>query len=294
MRGGRAAAGGAVGAVAPAARPLPLAGTGRRVVGLAGLGAAAVVWLALLGPLGALLAHVSPTEVHRSLTASGALRPLVVSVEASGLALAVLVVLGTPLAWAMARERLPLPRLWEAGVLVPLLMPPLVIGLLLVFLVGPTTPVGGALGHLHLSATNTFFGLTLAEVYEAAPYYVLGAAAAVAAVDPALEQHAALLGDPPWRVLRRVTLPLAGPGLAGALAMGWARAMGAFGAVLIIAYHPAGLPMQVWLTLQEDGLAAALPFALLLLVVALPLPLVAFGWSARARRAAGSLPGAVA
>lgn len=272
------------------ARPLPLGGTGRRLAGLAGLGAAVLVWLALLGPLGALLGHLSPSSVRRSLSAPGALRPLVVSVEASGLALALLVVLGTPLAWAMARGRLPAPRLWEAGIVVPLLMPPLVIGLLLVFMVGPATSVGGVLAHLHLSATNTFVGLTLAEVYEAAPYYVLGAAAAVAAVDPSLEHHAALLGDRPGRVLWRVTLPLAGPGLAGALAMGWARAMGAFGAVLIIAYHPVGMPMQIWLTLQEDGLAAALPFALLLLVVALPLPLVALGWSARARVAAASVP----
>jgi molybdate/tungstate transport system permease protein len=60
--------------------------------------------------------------------------------------------------------------------------------------------------------------------------------------------------------------------------------MGAFGAVIIIAYHPYGLPLQIFNTLQETGLASALPYALILLVVALPLPLAAFTWSARARR----------
>ena len=59
--------------------------------------------------------------------------------------------------------------------------------------------------------------------------------------------------------------------------------MGAFGAVVIIAYHPFGIPLQIWTTLQETGLPAALPFALILLVVALPLPLAAHIWSARAR-----------
>ena len=108
--------------------------------------------------------------------------------------------------------------------------------------------------------------------------------AAFATVDPALEQAAALLGDGRWRTWRRVTIPLAAPGLANALAVTWARAMGAFGAVLIIAYHPFGLPMQIWVTLQETGLASALPYALVLLVVALPLPVAAYIWSARARR----------
>jgi len=230
-----------------------------------------------------LLTHLSAHSIATSLTAPGALDPLVISLESGAVTLAVLLLLGTPLAWMLARGALPFPRLWEAGVLCSLLLPPLVIGLLLIFMVGPYTPIGELLGHLHLSATNTFLALVIAEVYESAPYYVLGAQAAFGAVDPRLEQQAELLGDRPRRVFRRVTLPLAAPGLAMALAVAWARAMGAFGAVIIIAYHPFGLPLQIYTTLQETGLASALPFALVLLVVALPLPLAAYIWSARAR-----------
>jgi molybdate/tungstate transport system permease protein len=244
---------------------------------------AAIVWLALLGPVAALLLHVSPAAVVSALRAPEALDPLVVSLESGGVTLAVLMLAGTPLAWMLARGNLRFPRVWEAGLLASLLMPPLVVGLLLVFMVGPFTPIGEGLAHLHLSASNTFLALVIAEVYESAPYYVLGAQSAFAGVDPRMEQQAALLGDRPSRVLRRVTLPLAGPGLAMALAIAWARAMGAFGAVIIIAYHPYGLPLQIWVTLQETGLASALPFALVLLVVALPLPLAAYIWSARAR-----------
>jgi molybdate/tungstate transport system permease protein len=244
---------------------------------------AGIIWLALLGPVFALLTHLSWHAIKSSLSAPGALDPLVVSVESGAVTLAVLLVLGTPLAWMLARGTLPCPRFWEAGVLCSLLLPPLVIGLLLIFMVGPYTPLGSALGAVHLSATNTFLALVIAEVYESAPYYVLGAQAAIGAVDPRMEEQAALLGDRPARVTRRVTLPLAGPGLAMALAVAWARAMGAFGAVVIIAYHPYGLPLQIWTSLQETGLASALPFALVLLVVALPLPLAAYIWSARAR-----------
>ena len=248
------------------------------------VGGALVVWVALLGPVITLIAHLSWGTFWSSLSAPGALGPLVTSVESGLVTLLVLVACGTPLGYLMARGALPFPRVWETGVLCSLLLPPLVIGLLLVFMVGPYTWIGSLLNWFHQTATNTFLALVIAEVYESAPYYVLGAQAAFAGVEPRLEQQAALLGDPPRRVFRRVTLPLAAPGLAMSLAVAWARAMGAFGAVVIIAYHPAGIPLQIFTTLQETGLPSALPFALVLLVVALPLPLFAYIWSARAGR----------
>jgi molybdate/tungstate transport system permease protein len=245
---------------------------------------AAVIWIALLGPVITLLARMSPGDIASALTGAGDLDPLLTSVESGGLTLAVLAVVCTPLAWLLARDRLPFPRIWEAGILCALLLPPLVIGLLLVFMVGPYTWVGGILGWLHASATNTFLALVIAEVYESAPYYVLGAQAAFASVDTRLEEQAGLLGDRPFTVFRRVTLPLAAPGLAMSMAVAWARAIGAFGAVVIIAYHPFGIPLQIFVTMQETGLYTALPYALVLLVVALPLPLAAYIWSARAER----------
>ena len=99
-----------------------------------------------------------------------------------------------------------------------------------------------------------------------------------------LEEAAMVDGLGKVGALLRITLPLAAPGLAMSLAVAWARAIGAFGAVVIIAYHPFGIPMQIFTTLQETGLPTALPYALVLLVVALPLPLAAYVWSARAER----------
>ncbi|HEY6501014.1 MAG TPA: ABC transporter permease [Streptosporangiaceae bacterium] len=262
----------------------PAAPRARSASAIASVIGAAIIWIALLGPVIALFTHLSWSGIWTSLSAPGAFDPLLTSVESGVITLAVLFGLCTPLAWMLARGRLPFPRVWETGVLCSLLLPPLVIGLLLIFLVGPYTPIGQLLGHLHLSATNTFLALCIAEVYESAPYYVVGAQAAFAAVDPSLEQQAQLLGDRPLRAFRRVTLPLATPGLAMALSVAWARAMGAFGAVVIIAYHPYGIPLQIYTTLQETGLPTALPFALVLLIVALPLPLAAYIWSARAGR----------
>jgi molybdate/tungstate transport system permease protein len=256
----------------------------RSVYTVVSIAAAAVIWVALLGPVITLFTRMSPGDIVSAITGPGDLDPLVTSLESAGLTLVVLVAFCTPVAWLLARGRLPLPRVWEAGILCTLLLPPLVIGLLLVFMVGPYTWVGSILSWMHASATNTFLALVIAEVYESAPYYLLGAQSAFASVDTRLEESAGLLGDRPSRVFRRVTLPLAAPGLAMSLAIAWARAIGAFGAVVIIAYHPFGIPMQIYTTLQETGLYTALPYALVLLVVALPLPLAAYIWSARAGR----------
>ena len=254
-----------------------------RVSSSASLLGAVAAWIIILGPSIVLLFRISPREISTQFSLPGAFGPLVTSLEASTASLALIVAIGTPLAYRLAKGRLRFGRFLEAGLLASLVMPPLVIGLLLVFLLGPLTPIGSALSHIGLSATNTFFALVVAEIYEAAPYYVLGAQSAFATVGNQLEQDAQILGDRPLAVWKRVTLPLAAPGLSMALAVAWARAIGAFGAVLIIAYHPYGLAMQVWTTLEQSGLRAALPFALLLVVVALPLPLLAYGWSARAR-----------
>ena len=248
------------------------------------MSATIAIWLLMLGPFVALVARTSPSRIVGALSRSGALLPLATSLGSSLIVLAVLVVIGTPLGYALARSKRPGIRIIEAGVIVMLLMPPLVVGLLLVFMVGPLTPIGEALSRIHLDATNTFFALMLAEFYEAGPYYVLGAQSAFALLDEEVLEQSSLLGDSGWTRFKRVSLPLSLRPLATSLAVAWARATGAFGAVIIIAYHPYGLPMQIWTTLNEVGLPQALPFALLLVVVALPLPLLAFAWGRNASR----------
>lgn len=262
---------------------------GRRAVGAlpstAALITSLAVWVVLLAPLIVLLLQVSPHDIRMNLDQPGALDPLWISLEASAMALAAMLVLGTPLAYLLARGRLRFARLVEAGIVVPLLMPPLVIGLLLIFLIGQAGPVGRVVTGIdpNVFGVNTMFALVVAEFYEGAPYYIISAAAALAVVDPRLEQDAELLGDRRVRAFRRVTLPLAAPGIATGIAIAWARAMAAFGAVLIVAYNPSGLPIDIDKTFIADGLSPALVVALLLVVAALPLPMIALVWSARAR-----------
>jgi molybdate/tungstate transport system permease protein len=199
------------------------------------------------------------------------------SLASSALALGITVAGGLPLAWVLANLPRHLRFVAEGLLAVPLLLPPLVVGLTLAYLLGPDSVT-------HLAWTNTFAGLVAAEVYEAAPYFVFVAWAGFAAVPMLFREVGLSLGWRPSRVFSRVVLPLASPNLAVGAAMAWSRAIGAFGAPIVVSYHPEGLPVGLWVVLEEFGLPEALPLALLLVLVALPLPIGALVWSRYAAR----------
>lgn len=198
----------------------------------------------------------------------------------TSLAMLAVIALGTPLAWWLARHDFRFKAAAEALVLVALLTPPLALGILLASLTGPYSAVGTELGRLGLSLTNTAGAFVLAQVYGAMPYYVLTARAAFEGVPGDLEQIALTLGKAPWQVFLTVTLPLARVGLAAALALAWVRALGEFGTALIVAYYPHGIPVQLWVNLQDQGLRAVYPLLWVFFAAALPLPLW-LGLSAR-------------
>src|SRR5579875_1017777 len=153
-------------------------------------------------------------------------------------------------------------------------MPPLVIGLLLVYFYGPYGLMGRLLSRIGLSTTNTVLAITLAQLYESIPYYVFAAQASFSQIDDKYERISLSLGVSPLRTIARVTFPLARPGLVVGFAMAFARAIGAFGAVIVVAYYPNTLPVSIWIALQEQGLPYALPLSLLLIIIALPIPLI--------------------
>ena len=240
---------------------------GRRL----GLAATAVVVLATLYPLIGFFAHIGPWQWAGE-EREAALASVRVSLGLTGLAMAVIVALGTPVAVYLARcgtrERL----LWQALLLIPILLPPLALGILFSLAFGPGGPLGSVLARLGLEMTNTPLAFVCTQVYVGMGYYVLGAAAAFGGVPVALQRQAALLGLAPPAVFWRVTLPLARLGLAVAVSVTWIRTLGEFGAVAVTAYYPAGMPVQLWVTLQSFGLPAAMPLLAVFLAVALPFP----------------------
>jgi molybdate/tungstate transport system permease protein len=160
------------------------------------------------------------------------------------------------------------------------------LGILLSLSFGPTTAIGAWLMKVGVPTSNSATAFVATQVYASIGYYVVAARAALAAVPRQLEQTAGLLGLPPWRVFWRVTFPLARLGIAAAVSLAWVRALGEFGAVVITAYYPSGMPVQMWVNLQDAGLPAVMPLLIIFLLTALPLPwlinLVAQNRAARA------------
>jgi molybdate/tungstate transport system permease protein len=108
----------------------------------------------------------------------------------------------------------------------------------------------------------------MAQMFVAAPFVIVSAMAAFTSVDLKLEVAAATLGDSRWQIFRRISLPLAWPGIAAGLTLAWIRALGEFGSTLIMAYNPHTLPVYMWVKFESNGLAGALPVAFCLVVLA--------------------------
>lgn len=232
-------------------------------------GAAALAFL--VAPF---LAFALTTPWLRLRIVSGDLGALGVSVVYTLVALALIILLGTPLAYWLARFDFRGKVVVETLVLLPLLTPPLAMGILLAMFYGPHGWVGRSVQTLGVELTNTPAAFVLAQVYAAAPYFILAARSAFEAVDPELEQMSLSLGKTPWETFWRITVPLSRLGIAVGIAIAWVRALGEFGIVLIMAYFPQGIPVKLWVNLQDIGLGAVYPLLWLFFLIAMPLPLL--------------------
>ena len=191
--------------------------------------------------------------------APGVEAALLTSLFTATISTAVITALGTPLAYLLARRRGVVSRTIGVLVLLSLAIPPLMSGLLLLYVVGPYTAAGRLFGG---RLTDTRAGIVLAQTFVAAPFLIVAARSAFAAVDPSLEDVAASLGHGPVARFLRVAVPAAAPGIAAGMALAWLRSFGEFGATVILAYHPYSLPVFTFVQFDATGLpATTLPVA---------------------------------
>jgi molybdate/tungstate transport system permease protein len=204
----------------------------------------------------------------KSLQEPGANDALAVSAVSSAISVAIMTVLGVPLGYLLARGKLPFTRIWIGLVFLPMVVPDLAGGILLLQTFGPYGTIGHPMTGVTFELTNNLAGIVLAQLFVSAPFVVVSALAAFSGVDPKLEMAAATLGDSQWHVFWRISLPLAWPGIAAGITLAWIRALGEFGATLIVAYNPHTLPVYMWVKFESDGLTGALPVAFLLVLLA--------------------------
>lgn len=211
-------------------------------------------------------------------------RATVTSFASASVATVLIALGGVPLGYYLAQRSGRAGRLLGFIVQLPLALPPLTSGILLLFLLGPYSPLGGLLGRAGIELTDSFAGIVLAEAFVAAPFLIIAARSAFAAIDPELIAVAATLGRGPWACFVTVSLPLAWPAIVAGLLLSWLRAFGEFGATVMMAYHPYSLPVYTFVSFGSDGLQAMLPLLLPTLTCAL-LIVVAAQFLLRHRRA---------
>ena len=221
----------------------------------------------------------SDAELRASLMLTGATATITVLLGIIG---------GTPLAYLLARRDFRGRAVVAAIIDLPLLSPHPVAGIALLLVLGRNSAIGGTLLDAGLRIVGSPAGIVAAMLFVSVPLYVSAAREAFARVDRRYEAVARTLGDPAWRVFRRVTLPLSMRGLIAAAVVMWARAVSEFGAIAIITYNPKVASVLSYDRFTSYGLPEALPVAAVLVLLALvPLTLLR---ALRPDRGAGAWP----
>src|SRR5688500_7879745 len=244
----------------------------------------------LVLPLIALVGRVSWSTLWTDVTAREALSALALSLGTGLIATAVCVVLGVPLALVIARSGPRTAGVLRALVTIPLVLPPMVGGIALLFLFGRSGWFGGALADWGIRLPFTTAAVVIAQTFVALPFLVLALEGSVRTTGVGYEQTAAALGAGRWTILRRVTLPLAAPGLIAGVILCFARAIGEFGATALFAGNAPGvtqtMPLAIYTAFNGAGVSqgTAVALSLLLLVTAVAVLLLVRAWRPEAPR----------
>lgn len=263
----------------------PIQATGRRsslpshlilntVMGLAA--GVTAVFLAL--PLIALISHMTAEHFAHALASPAVISALKLSLITSCISVSIVAVSGGALAYVLARATLPGKAIIDTIIDLPMVLPPMVAGLMLLLVFGRQGWVGAWLTGFGITITFTAVAVVLAQVFVSLPFFVRTARAAFESIDPRLETASLLLGASRLRTFVRVTLPIAAPTLSAGMVLAWARSLGEFGATIVFAGNFRGttqtMPLAIFEALQSDmQIAVSVSLVLLFMSFALVLAL---------------------
>lgn len=236
--------------------------------------------LFLVLPLAALLIRSNLAQIWGNLQNETVWQAVRLSLLTSATTTIVSLLLGVPLAYAMARAVFPGKRLLDTLIDLPTVLPPAVAGVALLMAFGRRGIAGAILSAWGLDIAFTTTAVIIAQTFIAAPLLVKTAVTGFAAISPELEQAAALDGANAWRVFWYVTLPLSRRALFTGAVLAWARALGEFGATIIFAGNFPGrtqtMPLAIYIGFELD-LDVALALSVMLMGLSF-LALVAVKW----------------
>ncbi len=227
----------------------------------------ALVVVFVVGVLAALVSQASGPELLSALRSSETMFALRLSLTLSVAAVLVGSLVGVPAAYFLARREFRGKGVFDTLLDVPLVMPPLVAGVGLLFLLGRGM-LGGPLAQWGIHLVLSPWGALIAQTFVATPIVIRSAKAAFESVNPGYEAAAMTLGLSPWKVFVKINLPLAGRSIASGMILAWGRALGEFGATLMVAgatrFRTETLPIAVYLNVSSGQLGVAVACALVL------------------------------
>ena len=248
-------------------RAHPYSGIPRWVYLPAGLGAVFVIL-----PLVAMISRVDWPRFVELITSPSSLAALKLSVQTSTASTLLCLLFGVPMALVLARTQFPGQRVVRSLILLPLVLPPVVGGIALLYTFGRRGLLGQSLQVLGIQIAFTTTAVVLAQTFVSLPFLVVGLEGTLRTVGSRYEVAAATLGARPTTVLRRVTLPLVLPGLVSGAVLSFARSLGEFGATLTFAGSLEGvtrtLPLEIYLQRETDA-DTAVALSLVLVAVAI-------------------------
>ena len=232
---------------------------------------AAFMALFLVLPFIALIWRAATLPGQIALNQLTIISAVTLSLGTTAITVLLMVLLGTPLAYILARHRFPLKRLLTVFVELPIVMPPVVAGLALLSAFGRRGLAGIPLAHLNITIPFTLVAVVLAQLFVASPFYIRAAQSRFESLPREYEDAAAVDGANRWVIFWRVMLPQSAPALLTGLIVGWARALGEFGATMLFAGNLQGrtqtMPLLVYSALEQD-LRVTFVVALILLALA--------------------------
>lgn len=221
-------------------------------------------------PVLALLLRVDSAGLFAHVVQPQVAQAIGLSIVTTSVSLLVTLLLGTPFAYLLARHSFRGQHLLETLIDLPMVLPPAVAGIALLLTFGRRGLLGQYLTTWGVDIAFTQIAVIMAQVFVSAPFFVKSAAVGFSAIDPEMEQAAALDGADAWQVFRLITMPLAATALLGGAVMTWARALGEFGATIIFAGNFPGrtqtMPLAIYIGFELQ-LEVALTLAVILLLV---------------------------
>ena len=233
------------------------------------ISSSAVIVAFILIPLFEMMTQPTLTVLKETLVDRDVIRSIRLSLFTSGAAALISLVLGTPLAYLLARRRFPGRRLLESIIDLPIMIPHPVVGIAILSIAGRNHPIGRAIQAMGIEIMGTVTGIIAVLTFVGLPFYINTVKAGFEEISPRLEHVARSLGASAGGAFVRVTLPLAWRHMLVGGIMCTARAVSEFGAVVIVAYHPMVAPVMIYERFTAYGLKYSQPVAVWLILVCL-------------------------